>query len=905
MKYQNGEEFLNAMYQDMHMEDGVMFTADKRDTPVEKIGKYMDRLERVHEKAMASPHKMERLKKAYYNRYVIKELPESYVRLQQRIARERGYGEVNVTDEIKEAMLLQVQKDQKMSLDSWIEYLSSDDAMYPMWFKHYAFRGMLKLGQFDKEKREFSRRSKTTTEPYVELNREVLAKVYDTLSKEVGTNDEISEEVKKALENGESFKKLYEYYLKNMDYIQHSEETDGIWVKYEQGSDYHPLCESLQGKNTRWCTAGEETAKVQLKNGDFYVYYTKDKNGEYKEPRIAIRMDGHDKIGEVRGIGPNQDLEECMFSIVEKKLDEFSDKESYLKKIHDMKLLTEIDRKVQQGDELSREELSFLYEIDSSIEGFGWGKDPRISEIKSKRNVKKDYAFLYDCMEDNIGTKLSDFDSQEIVAYIGDLTYQGEKPPSAFKSLKAILGSADFRSLTSAEGLENLQSISGTADFKSLTSARGLEGLQNIGLDADFSNLTSARGLESLQNIGGKAYFGKLTSARALENLRSIGISADFRSLISAKNLKKLQNIGFRADFESLTSAEGLESLQTIGGTGDFRSLINAEGLENLRSIGINANFDNLTNAEGLESLQSIGGTASFRNLIKAEGLKKLQSIGKTADFGSLTSAEGLEHLKSIGGSVLFYSLVSASGLGNLQSIGVDAAFDNLINSNGLENLQSIGRDARFENLVNAEGLEKLQSIGRKANFKSLINAKGLEHLQRIDGDAWFESLTSAEGLESLQRIDGDAWFESLTSAEGLESLQTIGGDANFGKLISARGLGKLQRIGWKANFKSLISAEGLESLQNIGTDVHFDSLINAKGLEHLQRIDGDAWFKSLTSAKGLEHLQRIGGHADFPSLTSAEGLERLSVSDNDPASDLLDEGIDDVQNNDRGSIKR
>ena len=98
-------------------------------------------------------------------------------------------------------MLLQVQKDQKMSLDSWIEYLSSDDAMYPMWFKHYAFRGMLKLGQFDKEKREFSRRSKTTTEPYVELNREVLAKVYDTLSKEVGKNDEISEEVKKALEN--------------------------------------------------------------------------------------------------------------------------------------------------------------------------------------------------------------------------------------------------------------------------------------------------------------------------------------------------------------------------------------------------------------------------------------------------------------------------------------------------------------------------------------------------------------------------------------------------------------------------------------------------------------------------------------------------------------------------------
>ena len=106
MKYQNGEEFLNSLYQDMHMEAGVMFTADKSDTPVEKIGKYMDRLERVHDKAMSSAHKMDRLKKAYYDRYVIKELPESYVRLQQRIARERGYGEVNVTDEIKDAQVV-------------------------------------------------------------------------------------------------------------------------------------------------------------------------------------------------------------------------------------------------------------------------------------------------------------------------------------------------------------------------------------------------------------------------------------------------------------------------------------------------------------------------------------------------------------------------------------------------------------------------------------------------------------------------------------------------------------------------------------------------------------------------------------------------------------------------------
>ena len=566
MKYQNGEEFLNALYQDMHMDDEVMFTADKRDTPVEKIEKYMERLERVHEKAMSSPHKMDLLKRAYYDRYVIKELPESYVRLQQRIARERGYGDIDITDEMKEQMLSQIQNDQKKSLDSWVEYLSSDDAMYPTWFKHYAFRGMLKLGQFDKEKGEFSRRSKTTTEPYVELNQEVLAKVYDALSKEIGTTEEISDEVKIALENGESFKKLYAYYLKNMDYVQHNEDTDGIWIKYEQGSDYHPLWESLQGKNTGWCTAGEETAKVQLENGDFYVYYTKDENGEYKNPRIAIRMDGHSNIGEVRGIGPDQNMEGCMTPIIEKKLDEFPDKELYLKKIHDMKLLTEIDKKVKQDVELSKEELRFLYEIDSPIEGFSCWKDSRIFEIRSKRDKKKDGAFLFNCAEDNIGTHISDFDVHEIIVYMGGLRYNGQFVPYIFKSLQNIVGSARFSNLTSSKGLESLQSISGNADFHNLASVEGLKKLQSIGGYAGFDNLTSAEGLENLQSIGGDAAFGSLTSAKGLESLQSIGDTAEFYRLTSAEGLESLQIIGGDAYFNSLSRLDNLKSLKTIGG---------------------------------------------------------------------------------------------------------------------------------------------------------------------------------------------------------------------------------------------------------------------------------------------------------------------------------------------------
>ena len=650
MKYKNGEEFLNSLYNNMHMEEVVMHTAEKSDSPTEKIGKYIERLERVHDIAKDSPHKMEVLKQFYYDKYVIKELPESYINLQKRIARERGYGDVTVTDEMKEEMLSNVQKEQEKSLDMWIDYLTSDDAMYPMWFKHYAFRGMLKLNKFDKEKGEFGRRSKTTTEPYIELNREALARVYDTLAKEIGTNEEISEEASKALENGESFKKLYEYYLTNTGYVNRGNDTDGIWVKYDQGSDYKPLWESLQGKNTGWCTAGEETAKTQLSNGDFYVYYTKDKEGVYKEPRIAIRMDGKNKIGEVRGVGEHQNLEGCMTPIAEKKINEFPDKDKYLKKVNDMKLLTEIDNEVSNNIELTKEKLRFLYEIDSKIEGFGYGDDPRVKEIRDKRNNKKDLAFVFNCKEENIGTKLSDFENNDIICFYGDLEYDDKALTDNFRNLQCIIGNAYFYNLSSAIGLENLQSIGGDVYFTRLCSAIGLENLQSIGGFAGFINLSSAEGLENLQSVGGEAFFSGLSNARGLENLQSIGGHVHFDNLTNAEGLEKLQSIGGCAGFDNLTNAEGLENLQSVGREAFFNRLSNARGLENLQSIGGYAGFDNLTNAEGLENLQSIGGHARFDNLTNAKGLGNLQSIGGYAGFDNLTNAEDLGNLETVNG---------------------------------------------------------------------------------------------------------------------------------------------------------------------------------------------------------------------------------------------------------------
>ena len=50
------------------------------------------------------------------------------------------------------------------------------------------------------------------------------------------------------------------------------------------------LFDSLQNQNTGYCTANAcSMAITQVDGGDFYVYYSKDINGD-TAPRIAIRM---------------------------------------------------------------------------------------------------------------------------------------------------------------------------------------------------------------------------------------------------------------------------------------------------------------------------------------------------------------------------------------------------------------------------------------------------------------------------------------------------------------------------------------------------------------------------------------------------------------------------------------
>ncbi len=623
-------DIISKMYKDLHNSERVLHVSKESDKKRERLLNYFNRLEKIHKRVSESKNKSDEklLKGFYYDLYVIKpeDIPESYFQNQVKLARERGYGNIELTNEDKKRMTDQVIEDQKHSLDKWIEYFLYDEESksYEMWEKYWVFQGLQNLGKYDKKTYKFSKRDKTTVYPFPPVEREFIFTTLHLMEDYI-KDKKGDEEIKSALGSG-NFKMLYEYVIKQSmlkDKLQ-SNTTSGKWVKYEQGSDYNILRDSLQGYYTGWCTAaGENFAKSQLAGGDFYVYYSFDNNGEAKIPRIAIRMDGKNKIGEIRGIADRQNMEPEMMPILEEKLKEFPDRDKYLKKEHDMKLLTLIDKKVNNNIELTLDELKFLYEIDSKIEGFGYEKDPRINEIKSKRNIKKDYALIFDVKEEEVAL------SQE----------EWEENPNKFKVLVSDLY---LWLLVKPNGLVLPHHINGSLFLSALTSAEGLVLPQNIGGDLYLTRLTSAEGLVLPQSIGDSLFLSALTSAESLVLPQSIGGDLDIHNLDSAESLVLPQNIGGNLYLSNLTSAKGLVLPQSIGGSLMLSGLTSANGLVLPQSVGDDLFLDNLTSAEGLVLPQSVGGYLDIHNLDSAESLVLPQNIGGGLDLSGLTSANGL-----------------------------------------------------------------------------------------------------------------------------------------------------------------------------------------------------------------------------------------------------------------------
>ena len=396
--------------------------------PADRIEAYMDRLENIflNPDNKVRERNLDMFRDQIYDAFIIKRenFPESYFELQQRIARERGQPVEHIPADVREQMMATAIEDQKHSLDAWMDYLTSPDAVYPAWFKFFVWKNITKLSQFDKERGEFKKRTDSTVAPYPDIYREPLAQIADIYEKVKVDNKTLSEaEVKEAF--SKKFPALYaELISKSLAAsMEGREEISGEWIKYEQGrnGDAVKLFKSLEGKGTGWCTAGHSTAEAQIGSGDFYVYYTYDADKKPTQPRLAIRMNGNQTIGEVRGILPSQGVEPVMQEALDQKLGDFGgEAKIYRKKSNDMRMLTSLEKKREKEEPFAKEDLLFLYEVNAPIEGFGYEKDPRVEEIRKDRNAEEDMLIIFDCTKAEIAHVPNEINAHT-KAYVGPL----------------------------------------------------------------------------------------------------------------------------------------------------------------------------------------------------------------------------------------------------------------------------------------------------------------------------------------------------------------------------------------------------------------------------------------------------------------------------------------------------
>lgn len=420
--------------------------------PASRIQNYLDRFKEITDREDPADRErgLEAFKRLIHRTAIIKpeNVPESAFILEQRIARELGHGTIKITDEFRNKKGEEIINNQTQSLDKWIDYLASPDAQYPDWAKYWAFRSVLGMGKLEKKTDEdgkesavFKARDEATLAAFPPHNPRALAVTIDALllklqeERKPKDKREAVKNLSKKLDGDafqkllstENFSKIYTQFLIELPAysIEGLQETRGKWIKYPQGSDPAPLVNSLEGYPLEWCTAGYDTARTQLMGGDFYVYYSIDEDGNAKIPRAAIRMEQDSStssgqgIAEVRGIAPDQNLDPYIGGVVQEKMKDFPDGEAYAKKAGDMKQLTAIEKKLQVGEDLDKDELVFLYEMNGKIKGFGYDeRDPRVDEFRSQRNPELDMPTIFGCEPNQIARNPGQVD-EFTQAYVG------------------------------------------------------------------------------------------------------------------------------------------------------------------------------------------------------------------------------------------------------------------------------------------------------------------------------------------------------------------------------------------------------------------------------------------------------------------------------------------------------
>ena len=346
------------------------------------------------------------------------DIPEAYWKQQEQILRDNGQGR-ELSRREKEILAEDLIDKQRQSITSWANYLSDKNCPYPLWFKVYAFDGISKMSNaLNLDDADYNRRDNTTALSFPKLNAEILAKVYRQINDFYGVDKEnwlaqhSDDEKLVSLVKSANFPKLYAKELVDTKVIiktpERTEDVHGDWFEYKLG-DEEEIASLAEG--TRWCVVDPNVAHNYLVYGEyghsistgsdkesnskakFIIFRLEDPNshGVYASNGSAsIRLDPNGIVDEVSGLNDGQAVEDALVPIVKEKALSLPGGEKYLQKFDDKQALIRLDKKMEKGEDLTKEELSFLYGLDRPIATLDTynREDPRIPELKEKYSIE-------------------------------------------------------------------------------------------------------------------------------------------------------------------------------------------------------------------------------------------------------------------------------------------------------------------------------------------------------------------------------------------------------------------------------------------------------------------------------------------------------------------------------------
>ena len=346
------------------------------------------------------------------------DIPDSYWKQQEQILRDNGQGR-ELSRREKEILAEDLIDKQRQSITSWANYLSDKNCPYPLWFKVYAFDGISKMSNtLNLDEADYNRRDNTTALSFPKLNAEILAKVYRQINDFYGVDKEnwlaqhSDDEKLVSLVKSANFPKLYAKELVDTKVIlktpERTEDVHGDWFEYKLG-DEEEIASLAEG--TRWCVVDPNVAHNYLVYGEyghskstgadeesnskakFIIFRLEDPNSPgvfASNGSASVRLDPDGIVDEISGLNDGQAVEDALVPIVKEKALSLPGGEKYLQKFDDKQALIRLDKKMEKGEDLTKEELSFLYELDrpiATLDTYNY-EDPRIPELKEKYGIE-------------------------------------------------------------------------------------------------------------------------------------------------------------------------------------------------------------------------------------------------------------------------------------------------------------------------------------------------------------------------------------------------------------------------------------------------------------------------------------------------------------------------------------